>query len=119
MSKRKPGGQPSNTNALKAGVYSTRFHPLELADLEVEVRQGLEDEIAMMREQIHRLVYYSKDENSIKSISDNLNTLGTAATKLANLIRTQQALHSRTNEISSILSQAITEGLYELKQKYA
>ena len=109
MTKKKPGGQPSNTNALKAGIYSRRFTPLQLSDLETEVRQGLESEIIMLRVQCQRLVDFSSGENEKGALVETLNTLGTAFTKLANLIRTQQSLHSRTTEVASILSQALTE----------
>ena len=46
--KRKRGGQPCNTNALKHGFYSHRFNNLELADLGTALSDGLTDEIALL-----------------------------------------------------------------------
>jgi len=47
--KRKGGGQPGNTNALKHGFYSRRFCDLELGDFESSLGDDLQSEVAMLR----------------------------------------------------------------------
>jgi hypothetical protein len=116
--KRKGGGQPNKTNALKAGYYSRRFHPLELSDLETGLRQGVEDEIYMMKVQTRRLFDMADGEEGKGELIETLNTLGAASTRLAGLVRTQQALQSRTVDIASILSQALEEVMNELKPNH-
>jgi hypothetical protein len=113
--RRKGGGQPNNTNALKFGIYSRRFHPLELSDLETGLLQGVGDEIYMMRVQTRRLFEISDGKETREVLIDVLNALGSASTRLAGLVRTQEALKSHTTDIASILSQALSEVMDELK----
>jgi len=47
--KRKGGGQPGNTNALKHGFYSRRFCDLELGDFVSSLGDDLQSEVAMLR----------------------------------------------------------------------
>jgi len=52
---RSRGGQPGNANAVKHGFYSRKFRDLESQDLETALRDGLGDEIALMRVMIRRV----------------------------------------------------------------
>lgn len=88
--KRGPGAPPGNTNALKHGFYSRRFNQVELADLE-EVNDGdLEDEIALLRVSMRRVIEWSHD---IKSFSDAVSYLRVIAMASASLSRLVRARH--------------------------
>jgi len=109
MTKRK-GAQPGNTNALKAGYFSRRFTSLELSDLETLLdADGLNSEINLMRTQIRRLQDIANEQNDLETLTSTLNTLGSATTRLASLLRTNQALTSRRSDTFSLLAQAIEE----------
>jgi hypothetical protein len=116
--RRKGGGQPNNTNALKFGIYSRRFHPLELSDLETGLLQGVGDEIYMMRVQTRRLFEIANGKETREVLIENLAALGAASTRLAGLVRTQDGLKSHTTDIASILSQALSEVMDELKPNH-
>jgi hypothetical protein len=113
--RRKGGGQPNNTNALKFGIYSRQFHPLELSDLETGLLQGVGDEIYMMRVQTRRLFDIANGKETREVLIETLYALGLASNRLANLVRTQQALQTHTTDIAAILSQALEEVMDELK----
>ena len=94
--KRKRGAQPNNTNALKHGFYSHRFNNLELTDLDTTLSEGLTDEIALLRVIIRRVFEYADSAaQDLDTWSHALNTLGAASTRLAGLLRTQQAHRRR------------------------
>jgi hypothetical protein len=113
--KRKRGGQPGNTNALKHGFYSHRFNNLELADLGTALSDGLTDEIALLRVIIRRVFEYADtDAQSLDTWSQALNTLGAASTRLAGLLRTQQLIAGDNGDVISVLSQAIGEVAHDL-----
>jgi hypothetical protein len=68
------GAQPGNTNALKHGFYSARFSPLEARDLDVALRDGVEDEIALLRITIRRVFDLATEEGEdLKKILKNMN----------------------------------------------
>lgn len=113
--KRKRGGQPGNTNALKHGFYSHRFNNLELSDLDAALSDGLTDEIALVRVIIRRVFEYADaDAQNLDTWSQALNTLGAASTRLAGLLRTQQLIAGDSGDVVSILSQAIGEVAHDL-----
>jgi len=120
--KRKKGGQPGNTNALRHGFYSRKFQELEAADLD-QIRAGMVDEIAMLRVSIRRVFDHSTDlaeaieqlkqelisrtgtdsDNSqafskLNVLSSALSTLGIATTRLAHMLRTQQFLDGGSDD---------------------
>jgi hypothetical protein len=113
--KRTRGAQPNNTNAVKHGFYSRRFDKLETSDLDIALLDGLDDEIAMLRVVIRRVFNYthSVDQN-LDTWSTALSTLGSAATRLAHLLRTQKLLGGADKDMSSALSQALSEVTKEL-----
>jgi hypothetical protein len=53
--KRHPGAQPGNTNALRHGFYSRRFCRAEKDDLQRNLLNNLDDEIALLRVAIRRV----------------------------------------------------------------
>jgi len=115
------GGQPGNVNAVKHGFYSRRFHEVEAADLEAALRDGLGDEIGLMRVMIRRVFEYANEEagdlgSSGKSPTEclaawtgTLSALGAASTRLAGLLRTQKLLGGNEDDALSALSLALGE----------
>lgn len=113
--KRKRGGQPGNRNALKHGFYSKGYAIGEIDDLDAMLKEGLEDEIVMLRVMTRRLVELADGNKSIESAIANLNTLGAAATRLGGLLKTQKILYGDDSSVSSALSEAISEVMDELR----
>lgn len=114
-SKRKRGAQPGNTNALKHGFYSHRFNNLEITDLDTALSDGLSDEIALLRVIIRRVFEYADTgAQDLDTWSQALNTLGSASTRLAGLLRTQQLIAGESTDVVSVLSQAIGEVAHDL-----
>ena len=110
MPKRSRGGQPANTNALKSAFYSKCFTSVELSDLETLLEaDGLNREIEHMRIQISRLQEVANGKKDFETLVIALNTLGAANTRLAGLLRTNQALAKRQTDTVSLLAQAIEE----------
>lgn len=115
MTKRKGGGQPGNTNAIKSGYYSHTYRPLELSDLETELRDGLTDEIANVRVAIRRLMEIANGEENKGDLMDTLALLVSSGVGLAHMLRTQESLGSRTTEVATLLSRAIQEAMDDWK----
>ena len=113
--KRKPGSQPGNTNALKHGFYSQRFRQLELIDLEALLSDGLQDEINLLRVVMRRVFgVASEEEQDADTWFRALASLGLAAGRLANLLRTQHTLRAEGEDLLGVISQAIGEVASEL-----
>ena len=109
------GAQPGNTNALKHGFYSPRFSPLEARDLDVALRDGVEDEIALLRVTIRRVFDLATEEGEdTETWFKALSTLGLASTRLAGLVRTQKIIQGDSSSVASALSQALGEVCDEL-----
>ena len=115
--KRKRGGQPGNTNALKHGFYARKFHELEAEDLQVALQGKLQDEIDMLRVTIRRVFDLATDETlDLEASSRALGTLGVASTRLAGLLNTQKLLYGKQDEVMLALHQAIKEVNEELRR---
>ncbi len=115
MVKRKRGGQLGNLNALKHGFYSRQFKKMELDDLEL-LKEGLDDEIIMMRVITRRFMEAAADfedgPNDPKEMRDVLGALGLAATRLASLLKTNKVLmgdRGRSEAISIALDEVMEE----------
>lgn len=104
------GGQPGNLNAVKHGFYSRMFRDLESQDLETALREGLGDEIALMRVMIRRVFDYANDNaGDLEDWMGTLTALGSASTKLAKMLQTQKLLGGSDGDALSALSQALGE----------
>jgi len=113
--RRKPGAQPGNTNALKHGFYSDRFHPIELSDLDAALTDGLEDEIALLRVIIRRVFTFASDEDlDFDAWTRALSTLGNACSKLSGLLRTQQIITGGSTDVVTVISDALGEVAHDL-----
>jgi hypothetical protein len=109
---RTSGGQPGNLNAFKHGFYAKKYRPFEIADLTAYMNEGLQDEIALLRVIIRRVFEIANDHEiqDLDTWSRSLNTLGTASTRLAGLLKTQSIISGGNgNDIVSVLSQALGE----------
>jgi hypothetical protein len=121
---RKRGGQPGNTNALKHGFYSQHFKAAEAMDLEGFPQESLQDEVAMLRVMIRRVVelasnpedsYSTDHRGDLENAITALDTLGTAATRLARLLSTEKKLAAQNGKVSDVLHQALGDIISELK----
>ncbi len=116
MASRKRGGQTGNTNALKHGYYSPRFHELELDDLELLSEEGIANEIILLRVLIRRMF----DRIDTHPLSDRdligaFKAVTKATVSMATLLRTQNLLDtSQSDEIAKALNQALIEVTREL-----
>ena len=107
---RSRGGQPGNINAIKHGFYSRRFQDLEAKDLETVLREGLEDEIALMRVMIRRVFDYANDNaGDLEGWTGTLSALGAASTRLAGMLRTQKLFAGSKSDALDALSKALAE----------
>ena len=107
---RSRGGQPGNSNAVKHGFYSRKFRDLESEDLETALREGLGDEIALMRVMIRRVFDFANDNAAdLEGWTGTLSALGAASTRLAGMLRTQKLLGGGDSEALTALSQALGE----------
>jgi hypothetical protein len=114
QTRKTPGAQPGNTNALKHGFYSKRAAEL-LAEGETTAEPNLENEIKMLRRVIHRC--FEQIENSESPRTESLlNALGAAVTRLGTLLKTQKLLtggKDAKDEMDDMLQQALRELLEE------
>lgn len=99
---RRRGGQPGNTNAVKHGLYSAKFSPEEAESL-TGMREGLQDEIDLMRVQISRLMEYcgklheAKTEMKAEDYIALHNVLAKEAATVARLMQVNKALNDAQN----------------------
>ena len=107
--RRRRGAQPGNTNTVKTGFYSKRFKGTELDDLELELREGLVDEIGLMRVMMRRVLDAAEGETSKSDLSETLTTLGTSSTRVALLIRAQHQINDHQTDIANLIMDAIEE----------
>ena len=107
---RKRGGQPGNLNALKHGFYSKHFQRSELKDLE-EIGD-LQEVIQMLRMVSRRLLKAAEECRNVGELSNLLNTLGLAATRVGGLMKVQKFLggnEESTEEFISYLLEEVTK----------
>jgi hypothetical protein len=107
LSARRRGAQPGNTNALKHGFYSRQLQ---------ETSQGntLDEEISMLRTVIRRVFdHLQEDDLGLGTLSKALDTLGSASTRLARLLRAKKELDNASVE-NDAFAQALDEVVREL-----
>jgi hypothetical protein len=109
--KRRPGGQPGNSNAIKQGFYAKQFRRMEINDLEKQPFFDLQDEINMLRVFIRRVVEKSSPEAAINQDLEILRTISVAVLCINRLMRTQalSGAGSTQQELNQALQQVITE----------
>ena len=109
------GAQLGNTNALKHGFYARAFRDLEAADLDTLLRDGLTDEITMLRVMMRRTMDLAdKSKSQLETATATLGILGMTATRLAGLLRTQKLLGGDNSSTAAAIAQALSEVAQEL-----
>jgi len=111
--KRKKGAQPGNLNALKHGFYSRQFQERELMDLEEIDAEGLENEIAMLRVMMRRLMEMVNNCDNLDQLNAVVGTLGMASSRLASMLRTESFIDKR-QEIDDEISIGLHAAAIEL-----
>ncbi len=114
--KRRRGGQPGNLNALKHGFYSRHFNTLELKDLEAMLDSGLDSEINLLRVATRRLLQLTAENSDVDTGIHLLTVLGSTASRLANLLRTEALLGGDRKQ--SIYNQLVDAIDAMAKEKY-
>jgi hypothetical protein len=112
--RRKSGGEPGNTNALKHGFYARHFTSQEIRDLEAYLATGLGDEIVMMRIAIRRVMELAETE-SLEEAVKALRSMGAAASRLAGLLKVQKELGGDVDQVSAALSEVFADVLKDLR----
>jgi hypothetical protein len=116
-SRRKRGGQPGNSNALKHGFYTMNFSPAERKGLAAVKGVVLEEEIALLRVLIKRFAekLLASEDVSLKESSQHLAVVSEAMLRLAGLLRTHHMLGgSDTDTLAEALSQALEQVTAEM-----
>ena len=108
------GGQPKNTNALRHGLYSSHFKELAEGDISAALTSGLQDEIAMLRELMARVLALANDQGDLETTQNLLGSLGVAASRLSGMLKTQRLLTPDTdnglrNDIEAALATVAKE----------
>ena len=115
--RRKPGGQPGNTNALKHGFYTKYFSLTERRGLQAAEGVILRDEIDLLRVLIRR---FSEQIQASQAVSlyesaQFLAVISEAMSRLASLLRTDHMLGGpETNALSASLDCVLKELSEEL-----
>jgi hypothetical protein len=99
--RKKRGGQPGNTNALKHGFYSKNFSLAERRGLTAFEGVVLGDEIALLRVLIHRYASQIQAAPALAPLetAHHLSVISQAMLRLGSLLRTDHLLggaHSST-----------------------
>ena len=111
-SSRRPGAPLGNTNALKHGFYSRRFRKSEQTDLETASFTGLQEEIALLRVCIRRVIEWGSRIESFPDALSFLRVISLATASLSRLIRTQEGLAGP--DANQLLLQAVEEVAREM-----
>jgi ABC-type transporter Mla subunit MlaD len=111
---KKPGAPKGNKNAYKHGFYCRDFTQIEAGDLESALREGLQDEIAMLRISLRRLFQLSKESKDLETSAKILSSLSHASSQLANLLRTHKMLTGQSSATEDAITTAISQIIVEL-----
>jgi hypothetical protein len=103
--RRKPGGQPGNTNALKHGFYTKNFSLAERRGLQAAEGVVLVGEIGLLRVLIRRFAeqIQSSQGVSLNESAQHLAVVSEAMLRLASLLRTDHMLGG--DETSTFITQ--------------
>lgn len=114
------GAPPGNQNARRHGFYSQRLTPEEIAALvSLAENHSLDDEIAVARIYLKRLLEYLEHEDFQQLSVEDMAALGPlvlkSTTTIAALLKTQRAL---SGEAADGISGAIAQALAELGNEW-
>jgi hypothetical protein len=94
--------------------YSPTFTSTESLDLEKVSKEGVADEVALLRVGIRRLFAMAQVSTTPAEWATILDAIGTASVRIAGLLRTQRMIEGGQSNLSEVLSQALTEVCNEL-----
>ncbi len=104
------GGAPrGNTNALKHGFYSQRFHNPDFQSLTAYEFRGLQEEINLVRLAVKDVCDHYAGECTREESAHFLMLICTASSTLNRLIRTQSALKFDSADLMDALSEALEQ----------
>jgi hypothetical protein len=118
LGRKKPGGQPGNTNALKHGFYTKNFSLAERRGLEAAEGVVLGDEIGLLRVLIRRFAAQIQASQgvSLYESAQFLAVISEAMSRLASLLRTDHMLGGdQTNDLFTHLNIAMNNVLEEMR----
>jgi hypothetical protein len=110
--RKKRGGQPGNTNALKHGFYTKNFSLAERQGLEATKEIVLADEITLLRVLIRRFSdqILASQGLLLTESAQHLAVIDEAMLRLASLLRTNHMLGgTKSSDLSELLSLGIAE----------
>lgn len=116
-SKRRRGGQPGNTNALKHGLYSRRLNPSDLYRLGVNSGYTTGQQIAQLRLYLQDLFESGMDMTDFSEALVRLQQISVASGVLARLIRRRKKLPVSRPTLRRAVAQALIGKM--LKEKKA
>jgi len=111
--KRKPGAQPGNLNAVKHGLYTRYLRSGEASPSEALEARSLEPEISLLRVLIQRTLALAEEVEDVEMSIKLLSALSLTASRLALLMRAQQALPA-----SSGSKDALTQALEAFSKEW-
>ena len=105
--KRKPGGQPGNTNALRHGFYSQSFTEAEMRHLDRDIEGEFLDEIALARTNACRLAELLKDYKhmSLGDVVSASNALNNYLDRIQSLSRAQRFMYRNQTTLEQALEE--------------
>ncbi|NPV77512.1 MAG: hypothetical protein HPY59_14220 [Anaerolineae bacterium] len=77
----------------------------------------LQDEIQMLRSVMRRVIALADEGRSLEELLHVLDTLSSAAARLARLLKAEQDFSKETEDIGEILNQALGEVIETLKKE--
>jgi hypothetical protein len=117
LSSRRKGAQPGNTNALKHGLYTSRFRRIQARDLAAVVAADLEDEIAGLRATALRILDEAECLEDPKEVLNALNMYGAQAMRIARLTQIKHMMTGTQDDSEAIISRTLARAMEELKIK--
>lgn len=111
--KRRRGAPIGNTNALKHGLYSPRHNAAAYTEQAQRSQQNLDEEIALLRYFIRRLVELSENVDTLYDAAGLLRVLSMASTSLTNMLKTQFLLFG--GQAQAELSTALKDVLADMR----
>ena len=106
-SKRKPGAQPGNANALRHGFYAKSFTEAEMRRLEEDIEGEFIDEIALARTNSARLAELLKDYRnmSLLDVVSASNALNNYLDRIQSLSRAQRFMYRNQTTLEQALEE--------------
>lgn len=107
-----PRTPPGEADSPKGGFYARHFTAIEAGDLGGALTAGVTDEIAMLKVAIRRV--FAEMDGEGPELTKTLEALSSAAARLAGLVKLEQAMGTRSQDVAHALSQALDDVLKEL-----